>query len=140
MQQLRARLGKLEAEQAKRLASARANAENKECQRYIELRLKPEEQRTPEEQEELNKLSLTHNKPFERKRINIEEDPGYSAIMAFKRVVKEAEEERKRQGAEWRARRAALLSKPEQHRTPAEQRELSFFNVVFAPRIAKDTG
>src|SRR5262249_42629612 len=107
MRQLRARLEKLEEEQAKRIASEAADPENKESRRYYELWLKPKEQRTPEEQEELSKLSLTLNKPLERKPINIKEDPGYSVIMAFDRVVKEEEEEAKRSAARWRARQAA---------------------------------
>jgi hypothetical protein len=77
IRQLRARLEKLEAEQAQRIAAARAAAAKKE------LRIDP------------------------KGPLNIEQDPCCSAIKAYDRVLKELEEEEERQDAEWRARVAS---------------------------------
>jgi hypothetical protein len=90
MRQQRARLEKLEAELPKRMASARAaEAEKKERERRYALLHKREEERTPEEQKELSGLDLVWNEKAKRY-IVLNEDPHYSVILAYRRVLKEA--------------------------------------------------
>jgi hypothetical protein len=97
MQQLRARLGKLEAEQRERPDPAYKAEVAKACQRYRELMRKDWRQLTPAELEERDKLGLRYIHH-------------HSFIMACERALREQEEreEKDRQWtAEWRARQAA---------------------------------